>query len=175
MRAGSRYHSICERKPPLPTPTMSRMERTSIHRRSAATCMKSSVTHSLKEPKAVQNQHVFPDRTRTAPSTALHLVGSLKRCLHRPPHPPSQDSALYSAAEGRRPASCIVSCFCLTQTAPCLSDTCLTAMWAGSPLRFIRGTVHQEDKLVHCTCCPGDTYPPGKVAAFKLWNLIVKS
>lgn len=111
MRAGSRYHSICECKPPLPTPTMSRMERTSIHRRSAATCMKSSVTHSLKEPKAVQNQHVFPDRTRTAPSTALHLVGSLPRCLHRPPLPLCRIPRfiLRQREEDLLPASCHVS------------------------------------------------------------------
>lgn len=115
MRAGSRYHSICERKAPLPTPTMSRMERTSIHCRSAATCMKSSVTHSLKEPKVVQNEHVFLDRTRTAPSTAFHLVGSLPRCLHRdryaPPTPLRRIPRfiLRQREEDLLPVSCHVS------------------------------------------------------------------
>lgn len=176
MRAGSRYHSICERKLPLPMPTMSRMERTSIHRRSAATCMKSSVTHKSQRRFKTSTSFLIEHAQLRQPRFTW-LEAFRGACIETgaPSRPPSQDSALYSAAEGRRPASCIVSCFCLTQTAPCLSDTCLTAMWAGSPLRFIRGTVHQEDKLVHCTRRPGDTYPSGKVAAFKLWNGIAKS
>lgn len=99
----------------------------------------------------------------------MPALGSLS-----PPPRLSQDYTLYFEAEGKRPASCIVSCFHLTQTAPCLSDACPAAMSAVDPLRLIRGTVHQEDKLVRCTRCPGDTYPPGKMAGFRLWNVIIK-
>ena len=42
-------------------------------------------------------------------------------------------------------------------------------MWAA-----IQAIVYQEDKLVPCTCCPADAYPPGRVAGIKLWNAMAK-